>query len=206
MLFRFLANQNFWGCTFTTCTPTSNTTAFLKNFIRNFMVHQDWLETNLLQIFGHPRKFRMIFYKFCYYFWGQHCWWTETNIFGNDFFVLYIFPLPSTVSLLPCPTAAPAVSPVCNWKFQNRVYIIFLITTRNKCPLISYLPVHKPLAFCTTYICEAAFSKLITIKSKSDPFWKILRMSFVLDCLLPIYEGMICGKIIKCIHAISCAW
>jgi len=30
------------------------------------------------------RKFRMIFYNFCY-FWGQHCCWTETNIFIKIF-------------------------------------------------------------------------------------------------------------------------
>jgi len=36
----------------------------------------------------------MIFYNFCYYFWGQHCWWTETNIIGNNFFVFHKFPLP----------------------------------------------------------------------------------------------------------------
>ena len=32
-----------------------------------------------------PRKLRMIFYNFCYYFWGQHCWWKETITVGNDF-------------------------------------------------------------------------------------------------------------------------
>jgi len=21
-------------------------------------------------------KFKMVFYNFCYYFWGQHCCWT----------------------------------------------------------------------------------------------------------------------------------
>ena len=38
-----------------------------------------------------PTKFRMIFYNFCYYFWGQYCWWTETK---------YKFPLLSTVLML----------------------------------------------------------------------------------------------------------
>jgi len=48
-----------------------------------------------------PGKFRMIFYHFCYYFWGHHCWWTETNTIDNNFFVK--FPLSSTVLLLPLP-------------------------------------------------------------------------------------------------------
>jgi len=47
----------------------------------------------------------MIFYNFCYYFWGQHFWWTETNIIDNDFFVFYKFLLPSTVLLLPAASA-----------------------------------------------------------------------------------------------------
>jgi len=43
----------------------------------------------------------MIFYNFCYYFWSQHCWWTETNTIDNDFFVCFKFPFLSTASLLP---------------------------------------------------------------------------------------------------------
>jgi len=33
----------------------------------------------------------MFFYIFCFYFWGHHCWWTDTNIIGNDvlFFVSF---------------------------------------------------------------------------------------------------------------------
>jgi len=51
----------------------------------------------------------MIFYNFCYYFWGQHCWWTETNIIGNDFCFFYVsialncFTAPSALPLLRCP-------------------------------------------------------------------------------------------------------
>jgi len=50
---RFSANQNFWGCAFTS---TSNTTAFHSSVISNFEVYQDRLETNLLQTFGHPEN------------------------------------------------------------------------------------------------------------------------------------------------------
>ena len=52
-------------------------------------------------------KFRLSFYNFGYYFFGQHCWWTETNLFGNDFFVFFEFPLPSLFHCSPCFTAAP---------------------------------------------------------------------------------------------------
>ena len=33
----------------------------------------------------------MVFYNFCYYFWGQHCCWTETSIrIGNRFCSLQV--------------------------------------------------------------------------------------------------------------------
>jgi len=53
--------------------------------------------------FSGTQKIQNDFFKFCYYLWGQHCWWTETNIFGNDFFVFDKFPLTSTVLLLSLP-------------------------------------------------------------------------------------------------------
>jgi len=36
--------------------PTSNTTAFHNGIRGNFMVYQDQLETNLLQLFRHPEN------------------------------------------------------------------------------------------------------------------------------------------------------
>jgi len=53
---RFSANQYFWGCACNLCTPTSNTTAFHNSIIGNFMVYQDRLETNLLQLFRHSEN------------------------------------------------------------------------------------------------------------------------------------------------------
>jgi len=52
----FQKNQNIWGCAWITSTPTSNTTALHNSIIGNFMANQDWLETNLLQLFGHPEN------------------------------------------------------------------------------------------------------------------------------------------------------
>jgi len=34
----------------------------------NFMVYQDRIKSNLLQLFAHPEPFRMIFYNFGHYF------------------------------------------------------------------------------------------------------------------------------------------
>jgi len=58
-----------------------------------------------------------------------------------------------------------------NWNFQNSV-CHFWIRTRNECPVISDLAIHKLLAFCAIYLCDAAFSKLIIIKSKTQYFLK----------------------------------
>jgi len=79
----------------------------------------------------------------------------------------------------------------------------FWIKTRNEFSVISDLAIHKLLNFCTRHLCEAVFLKLIKSPCpKTDPFWKMLRMSFVLRCLVSIYEWLICAKIIKCIHPI----
>jgi len=88
------------------CTPTSNITAFHNSITGNFVVYQDRLQTYLLHLFEHPESSE--WFSIICYFWDQHCWQTETNVIGNDVFVFYKFLLPSTVLLLPCPTAAPA--------------------------------------------------------------------------------------------------
>jgi len=56
LLPRFSANQNFLGCACNPCTTTSNTTTFHNSIIGNFVVYQDRLETNLLQLFWHPEN------------------------------------------------------------------------------------------------------------------------------------------------------
>jgi len=86
LLPRFSANQNYWSCACNPCIPTSNSAAFHNSIIGIFMVCQDRLEKYLLQLF-HFQKIWNDFYHFCYYFWGQHCCWIETNIIGNDFYV-----------------------------------------------------------------------------------------------------------------------
>jgi len=101
----FSANQNYCGCAWNPCIPTSNTTAFLKSSIGNFMVYQDRLETNLLQLFRHSENSEWFFIISVIIFWGQHCCWIETNVIGNDFFIsfhcpqlLYCSPFPTEPS------------------------------------------------------------------------------------------------------------
>jgi len=74
-------------------------------FIRVSLVISWFIKIDLKQFIAAiqaPRKFRIIFYNFCYYFWGQRCWWTETSITSNDF-LFFMFPLPSALLLLPLP-------------------------------------------------------------------------------------------------------
>jgi len=63
-------------------------------------------------------------YSFFYYFWGQHSCWTVASIIGNDFFVFYKLPLPSSFLLLPVPYRCSGV-PVCihtEWPCDVAVY------------------------------------------------------------------------------------
>jgi len=66
-----------------------------------------FINTELKQIYSNkfictPRKFRRVFFDFCYYFLGQHCSQTETCVIGNDFLFFYNFPLPS-ITTAPLP-------------------------------------------------------------------------------------------------------
>jgi len=54
LLPRFSTKQKIWKCACKPCTPTSNTTDFHNGIIYNFVLYQDRLETNLLQLFRHP--------------------------------------------------------------------------------------------------------------------------------------------------------
>ena len=57
-------------------------------------------------------------------------------------------------------------------EFSKQNLYNFWIGTRNKCPVISDLSIHRLLAFYTTYLFEAAFSKLTIIESKNRSFLK----------------------------------
>jgi len=65
-------------------------------------------------------------------------------------------------------------------EFPKQSLCHFWIRTRNECPVISDLAIRKLSAFCAKYLCEAAFSKLIIIKSKNRCFLK-----YVENVLLP---------------------
>ena len=91
-----------------------------------------------------------------------------------------------------------------NWNFQNRV-CHFWIRTGNERPVNSEPAIYKLLAFCTMYSREAAFSKLIIIKSKARFFLKNVENAFCPACLASSYERMTRVRINKCVHPISYA-
>jgi len=62
---------------------------FYNGIIGNFIVYQDRIET-FFEVMRPAREFGMVFCIFCYYFWGQHCCWTETRITGNNFFCFFL--------------------------------------------------------------------------------------------------------------------
>ena len=61
-----------------------------------WFVKIDWNQIHCS--FRARRKFRIL-YNFCYYFWGQHCWWTEKK---------QCFRCPQLFYCSPCPIAALA--------------------------------------------------------------------------------------------------
>jgi len=101
-----------------------------------------------------PGKFRMSFYNFGYYFCGQHCWWTETNLFGNGSnevsIALNSFTAPSALPLLQRPwicTLCQQTSPK-HWfanvnmtsysVVTNSVYPVTMTTIRH-CSILEFV-------------------------------------------------------------------
>ena len=99
----------------------------------------------------------MIFYTLCYYFWGQHCWWTETIITGNDFLFFISFHCPQLFYCSPCPTSALAslnmhvvstnypktlvVNLIMTSHFTNSVYPVTM-TTLHHCSILEFVRGH----------------------------------------------------------------
>jgi len=65
-----------------------------------------------------PRRFRIVLYNFCFYFWGQHCCWPETSIIGNDLLAL-CFHCDQLFHWIPCPAADPACLLISNLLWQR---------------------------------------------------------------------------------------
>jgi len=120
---------------------------FHNSIIGYFMVYQDRLETNLLQP---PRKFTIVFDNLCYYFWGKPCWWTETNIIGNDCFVFHKLPLRLNSFTAPPPfrCSGVPVSPPSRFTYNGHI-----IKNESSCILYAH----------SQFLCSLASFKLSTL-------------------------------------------
>jgi len=52
------------------------------------MIYQD--RNKFIAAMRASRKFRMVFYNFCYDFWYQCCCWTETNMLATSLSLRFI--------------------------------------------------------------------------------------------------------------------
>ena len=79
--------------------------------------------------------------------------------------------------------------------FSKQTLCDFWIRTRNEYPTLSELALGKLLPFCTTYLCEAAFSKLTTIKSKNRSSLETVEDALrpALSCIIPRMDHL-CKK------------
>ena len=71
--------------------------------------------------------------------------------------------------------------------FSKQTLCDFWVRTRNEYPTLSDPALHKLLPFCTTYLCEAAFSKLTIIKSKNQSLLETVEDALhpALSCINP---------------------
>ena len=79
--------------------------------------------------------------------------------------------------------------------FSKQTLCDFWIRTRNEYPTLAELALDKLLPFCTTYLCEAAISKLTTIKSKTRASLETVEDALrpALSCIIPRMDHL-CKK------------
>jgi len=65
-----------------------------------------------------PTTFRMVFYTLCYYFWGQHCCWTETNILVKNVLVFISLHFPQYFYWLPALPLLWLLPVLCNSTYK----------------------------------------------------------------------------------------
>ena len=155
----FSANQNFWGWACTPCTNASNTIAFHNSIIGNFVVYQNRLEINLLQLFERPENSELFCIISVIIFEATLLMNRTKNLFFISFHCPQLFhcpPLPYRWS--PCPTAAPPALPL-----LRRPWICVLFQQT--------LPKHWFANLNMTSYCDVTYSvypvTMITIRPSS---------------------------------------
>ena len=88
-------------------------------------------------------------------------------------------------------------------EFSKQSLSHFWVKTRNECPVISDLATHNFRLLHSIHEWNGILKIEKSWSAKSNPFWKMLGMHFVLRCLASIYEWISCVKIIKYFHSIN---
>jgi len=76
-----------------------------ENIVTSWLPRSIW--NKFIAAIRAVRNFRLVFFNFWYYSWGQHRCWTETSTIGNDFLLMnlhcpqlfYYLPLPYRCSV-----------------------------------------------------------------------------------------------------------
>jgi len=86
---------------------------------------------------------------------------------------------------LPCPGWICGVINNKNLRLEFPKQSLSFLRTRTECLVVSDLATHNLLDFCTTYLCETAFSKLKVIKYENRSFLKNIENVFrpALSCI-----------------------
>ena len=122
----------------------------------NFMVYQDRLEINLLQLFGHPENSEWFSIISVIIFEVKHCWWTETNKIGNDDFVFYVsIALNIFTAPLPLPLLRrPWICNFCQQTSPNHWFANVNMTSYRDVTNSAYLLTMTTMGLCHCSILE----------------------------------------------------
>lgn len=88
------------------------------------------------------------------------------------------------------------------WPEFQKKFNGFWLRIRTKFPIISKMALNIILLFCTTYFCEALYSRLIIIKSKYQSILKILKLLQAIKYQIFSQDIIIYVKINKQFHLI----
>jgi len=130
------------------------------------------------------------FSMICYYFWGQHCCWTETGIIGD---VFYKFPLPSTPSFPLFFRCSGSLGRI--WIVSVETMQIKLFWIRNCCYTIRAS--EKVCKGCKGRHRARVFRRKLT-RLYGTPFLKILYLTDLAQKLLSLRrDSSFCAKSVR---------
>jgi len=121
---------DFFPCSFKR-KATGVEVTFHNSIIGNFMINKIYLKQIYCTAIHAPTTFTMVFYTFFYYFWSQHCLLNRNKYIGETFFVFDKFAFPSTLLLIPSPTAATCALSNSTYKLSISTDMVVEIQVKN---------------------------------------------------------------------------